>query len=201
MPEDNKNEDSELDKKINQKIEQEIQADLSEKIDAEIERRVKERVGKKLENKIVQRIETIMPEKEEIQSKPTPARNKLIEFVSEFKASFHLCWKGTCRRISFLMLFSYILIIAVLLFCKVTTFCPQGFLGAPFYILLIALGIGVISIFLTMTSRYPQTALIFWILLDLPVIILIIYLSANLLGLALIGLILIVRLSQIITSR
>lgn len=201
MPKDTKKEADELDKKINDKIEQEIQADLGGKIDAEIERQVQEKVGQKLGSKIEQRIETILPEKQEVQSKPTPGRNKFIEIVSEFKSSFHLCWKGTCRRISILMLVTYLLILAILLFCNLTNYCSKGFLGAPIYILAIAIVIAVISIFLTMSSRYPRTALILWIILDIPIIILIVYLAAGLLGLAMISLIVLVRLSQIMTSR
>lgn len=189
-----------LDQKIDQLIEKEISADLTEKVDAEIERQVKEKVGEKLENKIGKKIELILPEKGEVQAEPpTPARNILLSVITEFKTSFFICWKGACRNISIVMLVSYIAIISLLIICNATNSCQNSWLLAA--IIGITVLMSIVSLFLSIVSRYPRTAMIFWILLDIPLFLLIIFLATKLIGLAIIGLVLLVRLIQLYSGR
>lgn len=193
MPKENNNEEPK--EKIEAKIDQKIDEALKEEVDSELNNKIKEIVDKKLEEKIKRTIERKVEEKE-----AEAALEKVSPFVritKEFRENFHLCWRGACRPISLIILLSYALISFIFIYCRLGNRCGLTETSIVSVIVLyIVIAMVIISLLLSIFSKYPRTALIFWILLDIPLLVIVAFFAVKYIAFIIITLIFVLRIIQ-----
>lgn len=188
-----------LDQKIEKILDQELDSDMDEKIKEIVDRKIEEKLNEEVSQHISEQVpidEPAIPE--EVQNEPEPKKiNSILDGIQEFKSNFHLCWRGSCRIISIMTIPVYLLIALSLLACHFTHKCnaPQG--SAAIIILFLVLTLAVISFVLSFFSTYPKTALIFWIILDIPLLIIVFIFTAQYIGLIILSLLVTLRIIQL----
>ncbi len=184
-----------LDKIIQQRVKEKISQNpqLQEKIDMEVDRDLDTLIEEEVKTVLGQEIEK--PEVEEASNKEDPAEfSSPVGTIKGFRKYFKFCWKGVCRPISWVLIAAYVAIIGLMLTCLI--FNPagiclnQGILGAGPYFIYISLFAFLVAIIMSFLSPYSRTALVFSILLSIPLVIILLITSAVYIGLILIGLVL-----------
>ena len=200
MPKEKENKEPK--EKIETKIDQKIDEALKEKVDSELNNKIKEIVDKKLEEKIKKTIErkveekATLPEEKEVEAAPEKI-SPFVRTTKEFRENFHLCWRGACRPISLIILLSYALISFILLYCRFVSQCGLTTINVISVVALyIIIAMVIISLLFSIFSKYPRTALIFWILLDIPLLIIVAFFAAKYIASIIIALIFVLRIIQ-----
>ncbi len=189
-----------LDQKIEKVLNQELNSDLDEKIKEIVDQKLEEKIGNEVEEHLTEQMTvepTVEPTMEtDVQDEPKKA-NPFVKELTEFKTNFHLCWRGSCRIVSLLTIPLYLLIAIALLFCHFTQKCNASNGNIALTILFIIVAIATISLILSLFSAYPKTALIFWIILDVPLLVIVFIFSAQYIGLIILSLLITLRIIQI----
>jgi hypothetical protein len=185
-----------LDQKIEKVIDQELDSDLDEKIKEIVDQKLEEKINSEVEEHLTEQTPT-EPVTTEISEEPKKKVNSLINEIAEFKSNFHLCWRGSCRIVSLLTVPLYLMIAITLIYCHFTQKCnaPNG--NIALITLFIIVGVATVSLILSFFSAYPKTALIFWILIDVPLLIIVFIFSAQYIALIILSLIITLRIIQI----
>jgi len=191
--------------KVEKKLDKKIEKILDQELDSNFDEKIKEIVDQKLDEKINEDVsqhiskqsfidETGSPA--ETQEKP-PKVNFLAQELREFKTNFHLCWRGSCRIISIMTVPLYLLIILSLLACHFAQKCNTTHGTTALVALFFILAVVTVSLILSFFSSYPKTALIFWIILDIPLLIIIFVFTAQYIGLIILSLLVTLRIIQL----
>lgn len=181
-------------KNLNQLIEDEIEEELdkypekkSEQIRQEIDQDIEKIVEAEVEKRIEQRIQI-----------PSQSMNASTNFVRPIIESIRTYWRQY-QSILYIILIGYLTII---LFMSICTFSDAEIcttrepLGAPIYLAWISVITLIVSLLFSFSRKDPRSAMFFSLLVDLPLLILIILLTARYIGLILIALVIFVRFIQ-----
>lgn len=167
------------------------------------EKEIEELVGKKVDEKIesikekTELAQTELIEEPVVEEPISPKKTQIIiRAISEFRSNFHLCWKGSCRIISWITVPAYLALIILLLYCHSGHKCAMQNSTMTAVVFLTMVLLVATCLLLSIFSKYPKTALIFWILIDIPLIILVLIFTSQFIGLLIVALILLLRIFQ-----
>jgi hypothetical protein len=205
-----------LEEEINKKLDEKIDEVLEEGLGPEFDKIVKSKVQEKLREKVGQDVDLKLEQKakdlaktengrsaeEKEELKVSENASPISKIFSEFKADFHLCWKGSCRTISLITLIGYFFIAFLLIGCHFSNICgfaSKTTISAAIFLALIILV--ATSLVISVFSKYPRTALVFWVLLDIPLLILVLIFTAQFVALIIILIVLLMRFIQVLRGE
>jgi hypothetical protein len=185
----------EIDKRIEEKIQEKLQK-------GEIDRKIEDEITKDIEKDIRARVQQRVGQVIGVNQQPQRSRwNNFMAALVNFRSTFRFCWQGVCRRISFVYIFFYILTILLVVLCRIPgmPLCFQG--GSGPLVIIIAVAVLSISFLISIFSSDPRTALVYTILLGIPILVLAFISSIQYIGLIIVGSALLIFLIRFIQQR
>lgn len=191
---ENKKIEEGLEKKIDELIDKKIEEKISEEVEQKVRERFKDYetvVDKEVEKELRAKLEKGKTE-EETKNISTP--------ILDFQRSFHFCWKGVCHQITWVLLVTYALLIILIFSClifKIGACGTQGLVAIAPLTMAIIIVASITSILLLFYSSYQKTGFIYWLILNIPIIILIFIITSKVIGFLVIALIVFYRLISV----
>lgn len=143
-----------------------------------MEEKEKEEI-KKLIDQEIEKNKPQPPEPTKIEVKPVEATKSAVKktetYSQTFKTFFNTCWAGICKYITYLMVAFYILLAGIIVYFMFFNLVSYPTLSG-FWITLIIIA-EVLAFGLSIFSAMAKVSFIFWLLLNIPLIILLIVLA------------------------
>ncbi|MFA5927271.1 MAG: hypothetical protein WCT32_04265 [Patescibacteria group bacterium] len=206
MKEENKN----IEKRVEEDIEQhekelveEIETEIDKELDQEIERDVKDAVSRDVKEVIREKVEERLAERG-ISTGSVESQSKMRHSIGKYRHELAICWSGTCRYIAAITAVTYLIISGLIVGCRYLDlgFClNRSFTGGVPYIAIVAVA-GLISAFgIALLSVQPRIALIFLMIMSIPMLFLFLALIVQYVGAIIAGAIVLYLVLQFFTRR
>jgi len=191
-----------IQKKIDDRVELEVEKifsrldqEIAEEVNKDAEEIIKQEIKKRVQNEVLSEIgdKSIAP------LVSNPPQSRISQSYSLVKSSFQVCWLGVCRSIMIIFVIVYALIIGLMLTCTYSnaSIClTRGYSGAMIYIVAGVLIASLVSVVFSLFAPNPKFVLLFGLILDLPIIILVLFMVAQYIGLVIIALVILARIIQ-----
>ena len=131
------------------------------------------------------------PEPTKIEVKPVEVTKTAVEktssLVQPFKSFFGTCWKGICKYMTYIMIAFYVLLTGTIIYYNLSDLSSLVDLPRILIVLIVIAEIAALG--LSIFSNLAKVSFPYWVLLNIPLIMLIIVLAIQYYPIIILGLI------------